>query len=727
MLVSRQIPALFNGVSQQPATLRLPSQAEEQINCYGTVADGLRKRPPFEHVAQMTTDDISSAFIHTINRDVSERYVVVVTDGGLQVFDALTGDEKTVNTAITTNYLDVVGGGSAKDSFALVTIADYTFLVNKTVTVATKAAPTADPPNYADWYYPPSWGDIPPVGYYWNYGSSYTYRGVKQTFSDLPKTASSNDVWKVAGYDEDNFGAYYVIRTNGVWEETYGPTTDDDITLDEATMPHALVRESDGTFTLTQFAWSPRKVGDDDTNPPPTFVGKTLQDVFYYKNRLGFVCDENVIFSGASDFGNFWRNTVVDLLDSDVVDVAVSSAKVSLLKYAVPFNSGLMLFADQTQFALNVDQLLTPTSVSIDTVTNFEMSTAVRPVGVGRDVYFVTETGNYSRVREYYVQENDNSSDAADITAHIPRYLPKQIFRLAGNANEDVLFAVSNATGEKNRVYVYKFFWNEDGKVQSAWNYWEMDDNGEILSIDILENELFALVKRGDGTYLERADVQDGATTGNTDYQILLDRLSVDTTPSYLSGTDKTRVALDYPVVSAQEKAAFRIVRGTGHDTEVSLVDPSTYVWIDNSTVELPGDETDGDLVYGYSYEMRFTFSEQFMMNGDKAITTGRLMLRTFVLYFTDTAFFKTEVAPYGNDPLVEEVVPSALSSFTGKTLGEASLIVGSPVFHTGEYAFQIYGDSSVASVSLVNDSHVQSKFQSAEWEGFYHNRARSV
>jgi len=156
-LVSRHIPALYNGVSQQNPTLRQPSQSEAQVNMYGTVQDGLRKRPPFQHLAAVTTDDWSTAHVHTINRDVSERYLVVVTDGDLKVFDAATGSEKTVAFPTGKGYLSVVGGGDAEDSFAIASIADYSFVVNKTVVCATKTAPTATPTYYANWYHPEIW------------------------------------------------------------------------------------------------------------------------------------------------------------------------------------------------------------------------------------------------------------------------------------------------------------------------------------------------------------------------------------------------------------------------------------------------------------------------------------------------------------------------------------------------------------------------------------------
>ncbi len=48
MLVSDSVPSLINGVSQQPPSLRLPSQVGEQINAHSSEVDGLRKRPPLE-------------------------------------------------------------------------------------------------------------------------------------------------------------------------------------------------------------------------------------------------------------------------------------------------------------------------------------------------------------------------------------------------------------------------------------------------------------------------------------------------------------------------------------------------------------------------------------------------------------------------------------------------------------------------------------------------------
>ena len=86
-LVSRTIPNLVQGVSQQPEILRLNSQASSQVNAFSSVVEGLKKRPPTNYIAKISTSSLANSYIHTINRDVNERYIVVITNGDIVVYD----------------------------------------------------------------------------------------------------------------------------------------------------------------------------------------------------------------------------------------------------------------------------------------------------------------------------------------------------------------------------------------------------------------------------------------------------------------------------------------------------------------------------------------------------------------------------------------------------------------------------------------------------------------
>ena len=119
-LISRTIPNLVQGISQQPEILRLNSQATSQVNGFSSVVEGLKKRPPTTHIAKISSTTIGNAYVHTINRDTSERYIVVVKNGSILVYD-IAGNAKTVvNQTDATNYLS---SSDPRGDFVLITVA----------------------------------------------------------------------------------------------------------------------------------------------------------------------------------------------------------------------------------------------------------------------------------------------------------------------------------------------------------------------------------------------------------------------------------------------------------------------------------------------------------------------------------------------------------------------------------------------------------------------------
>lgn len=721
-LRSRVLPALYNGVSQQPPILRSPDQTEDELNTWASLADGVGKRPPSELVTQIAATISDSAFIHHINRDTGERYIVIIDGGVLRVFDHVTGEQKAVSFPGGYSYLE---GGR----FRAVTVADCTFIVNidRVVRLKNTIDDPASDPEYFRWLNRQeamanasglAGTMVRKMGSQLQYTPAYgtaNYRGEVASVEKLPETANNGDMYKITGSVDSGFVSYYVRRNGAVWDETRANGLKNNI--DGTTMPHCLVREADGTFTFAPFSWAPRRVGDENTNPAPTFVGRAIRDVFFYQNRLGLLVDENVVFSCAGDFGNFWRNTVLDYIASDVIDVAVTTTQVSLLNYALPFNDGIMAFADQTQFSItNGEDGLTPSSVAISPVTRYEVNTAVRPITIGTEVYFCGDQAGSTVVWEYTRLNDGDSLTAAEITAHVPSLIPAGIKKMVAAQNLKALFALTGGPD----VYAYQFYWNGNEKVQSAWRKWTF--GGDVVGGEFLDGYLYLIVRRWGGVYLERVHLEAGAKPAEQNHQVYLDaRTKV--VGTYNPVFDRTTITLPY----APNQQRFQLIRTKAHPSRPgSLVDPAQYLWDSPTQLSVPGNEG-GEITAGDSYQMRLTFSRQFPLDYQlRPLTTGRLQLRTFTVYFVGTAFFRTEVSPYGAamSPTVEEIVPAKLADFTGKVIGSADLKLNRPTFHTGSYSFQVYGDASQATITLTNDTHVAATFVSAEWEGFYFNRA---
>jgi hypothetical protein len=490
-----------------------------------------------------------------------------------------------------------------------------------------------------------------------------------------------------------------------LWEETIG--WDQDNFIDWTTMPWSLV--STGTeFDFLPVDWSRRFVGDTNSAPPPSFIGEPISDLFFYRNRFGFVAGENVLLSVVGDFFNFFRDTVTQVLDTDPIDTAVSHNKVSVLQYGIPYNEDLLLFSNQTQFVLTSEDFLTPSSVTVDQTTEFENSLLSRPVGAGSYLYFCLERGDYTGVKEYFIDSEKNNRDAADITAHVPRYIPKNVFRLEASSNEDVLIALT--LNERNACYVYKYYWSGDEKLQSSWSKWVFDSADTILDLAMIETSVYFIVQRTDGVYLERQDLQSNLEDGNLGFAVHLDRRK-EITGVYSSGDDWTTWTLPYELSTSEPVVVVRNDDFTDEEGNVisSTTRPST------TTVRATGDYSAYPCYVGIDYEARYRLSEQFVRSGEshsESITEGKLHIQFGTVIFHNSGSFEVEVYPYEGSSLYEYVHTVVLGSQQA-TIGEAFI-------DSGQMKFPVLADSQEVTIDLVNANYLPSSWQAIEWEGLH-------
>lgn len=147
-LVSDIIPSLIGGVSQQPASARVPGKAEIATNALFSLFDGTNKRPPLEYVENLFNGDaetVDRPLIRFINRDESTRYAVWIQDQVIRVFDLSDGSEKTVVMDADTE--DYLATDNARQDLDLITVGDTAFVWNRTITAA-NGSDVSDPQKY---------------------------------------------------------------------------------------------------------------------------------------------------------------------------------------------------------------------------------------------------------------------------------------------------------------------------------------------------------------------------------------------------------------------------------------------------------------------------------------------------------------------------------------------------------------------------------------------------
>jgi len=906
--VAGTIQNFINGVSEQPPAVRLPTQVEGQINAYSTIVRGLVKRFPSQHIAKLSGFEPASSYLHTINRDTTERYEVAFRTDGIDVVSLVDGASKTVNfatftitsldeveatadgvskrvytatgdtnlnvittgtfvgtvqleesatgafageetnngagiTTATTSARTITSGyyyrltcsaytsgtitgtmdwkdtgylqGTPSTDYEALTVADYTFLTNKSVTVASDAnvLSSSNGPEalvhivrgaYSRWYrvyidgtqvanyQAPALNQTTTANSYlaeeamsmeyiqtamWNGtlggalpsvngdttkdfvsnlttgftavrvadncfhivkddGTDFTctvetdtdvdstilraHKGAVTKFSDLPREAPQGFQIKVKGDADTNFDDYYVEfefddvnDSAGRWNEKVAPGIE--IWLDKTTMPHTLVRESDGTFTFGAATYLARDAGDLTTSPWPSFKGTTIDNISFFKNRLIFTGSENVVSSRAGEFFDFFRETITTVLDTDPVDIAISYRDVSVITHVVPQEETIILFAGHDQFILkgsSNDDLFTPKTVSINHIRDYRSDPNVTPVTIGPSIFFAVDGRDATQVRELIIDRQGASVEAPSVTAHVPGYLPLNFTKIVGSSDGSALVGMSST--HTDRLYVYKFFISGNEKLQSSWSYFTFDHT--IMDIEFVDDDLIVIFDDGTDIYIDQLPFNEDFVDSGDIYVCLDHRVHTDdlAAGSYAAGPDETTYTLPYDASGVVCVTDANHTLGIGVNVVVND-DTST------TTVVVAGDQTAETLYFGFTYDSTVTLSEFVSKKSgpggaETPFVAGELTVLSLDLLMGQSGYLTAEVTQAYRDTFTH--------TFTGAAIGAAANLAGQPALEWDNWYIPVNSAAKETTITLKStSSYLQFALLNAEWRGRLYRR----
>ena len=549
----------------------------------------------------------------------------------------------------------------------------------------------------------------------------YHIRDTIQDFSKLPYYGKTGVIIKITGEEGDTLSDYFVKFTgNGVWSETIAPATSLGVT--NSTMPHALVNNNNGTFTFKELDYGDRTCGDSDTNADPSFIGKTIQNLTFYKNRLGILSGENLILSENAGFFNFFATTVTQVLDTDPIDIAASGTQVNTLKNSVSFNETLLLFSDTAQYKLDhAGDTISPTTAILNEVSSFEHDDSVTPVAAGRFAYFCQKRNNNTAVREYYADDDTLTNDGLDITVAVQNLLPTNPYQIISNTIEDTLvflhadtndtqtapYTTGTAVNPTNAdtMFIYKYFFDRGEKVQTAWSKW-IFNGAKIIGGLSVDSYIYLLAVENTDTKLFRIDLRNlkDPTLG---FGMYVD-LKKTVTGTYDSATDLTTLTSPYGA-----KTGLTAIDNTnGTNYTLTNTTGSTYTLVGNHT----------NVTIGVPYESKYVLSPQYIREdtgrGLVAVTSGRYQIRNISFDYENSGYFQVEVTPQNRN--------TNTTFMTGYVIG----FTGAPnqvPLATGTLRVPIQCRNTDFTLEIKSSSHLPMYLASAEVEGYYHRRSRRM
>lgn len=527
----------------------------------------------------------------------------------------------------------------------------------------------------------------------------YAFYGSADSLDLLPLIAPKNFMLKINGENANKVDDYYVKFTtadgssfgSGSWQEC--PAEGIKYKLDASTMPHLLVRNADGTFTVKRATWGNRKCGDTITAPDPSFIGKKIQDVFTHKGRLGFLAEDKSVYSDTQNIFSFFKRTTRAELDTDPIDVG-SNSKMVDLRHSLPYNEQLLLFSEKSIFSIKGGDIFSNSTVACDLSMEYPCSRLCKPVNAGATSFFTYENGDYTQVKELFITQS-YTIDAREITEQVPSYIPKNVYKIACSTANNIACFLSYS--KKDSIYVYNYYYNATEKVQSAWSRWYFKD-AEILSAEFDENLLYIVMQYSDGVYLVKMDFAAQRKEANLDYLFYLDRKLYYTNQTVTNNT----VTINLPYIPDTDSLLVLNNKGFPQDYTIS-----------NKTLTINTSET--SLIIGQTFASSWTLPTIYVRhntNNGMKVREGILMLRDINLTYSNTGYFRVVVTPKYSTNI------TSTFEYTGKILGMTSATVGEINVSSGTFLLPVLAKNEEITIRITNDSYKPSCFLSLEWLG---------
>lgn len=509
--------------------------------------------------------------------------------------------------------------------------------------------------------------------------------------------------------DDGNTGTGFGLP--GYWQETISGAVNYE--MDTSTLPHVLEYDPEtNTFELRRGTWKDRSVGTEGSNPDPSFIGNPINDISTFQSRLVFLSGSFVCMSRTNRFEDFWMGSASQLVDTDPIDISSTAVEASTMLAAIPHNRDLVIFSQKGQFVVFGRSALTPANATLVLTTAFEAELNAKPVPSGRNVFFATNYGRFTGVREFYTEGGTDINDTRPITQHIKKYIVGRVNRMIASSNYDTLLV--QTMQDRDIIYVYQYIWNDSEKIQSSWSKWFLPSESVYMFFDE-ELIYFVLRKQTDAGmehFLYRMSL-DVYSADGVDYPIYLDS-RFDVTDCY------TSFVLPFDRLYTEELIAVQGLNCPNPGLAVPIKSVTFDAANDYYVVELRYSMEGGNIIVGIPFESSYRPTMPLIKDKDGVVmATAKLKVKKFICTLDQTGDINAQVlSKYGDGDVV---------SFQGRIVGAPDNIIGSPALSDDKFDVPFRMQTDQADVRLFTKRHLPMTILDIEWVGQFTKRGQRI
>ena len=536
----------------------------------------------------------------------------------------------------------------------------------------------------------------------------------------LPKQCKHGYIVKVSNArmsDEDDYYLRFEGENDrdgtGSWTECAKPG----IVTSFTNMPIVIQRTATTTFTVKQFTYADRAVGDDETNPIPSFVGKRINKVLFFRNRLAFLAGENVVLCRPGTVGvpNFWSETALVVSPNDPIDIACSSTFPSELFDGIDINTGLVVFSTNQQFLLSSDDtVLNPDTAKLRSIATFNYNKKVAPISLGVTIAYLDNSGKFSRFNEMANIAREGEPNVVEQSKVIPTTISKDVDLLT-NSRENQIVAIGK-TGS-DTVIGFRYLNVGDKRQQSAWFKWKF--NNPLTYHFIINDEYFFL----DSDYflqsmrLVQKETDPSITQDNVEFLLHVDNHTTISGGSFSAATNLTTFSSVswLPSVTSPNYDLVIVDTNTA-STRVGRYAKPTLTSSNSFTV--PGDWSGVTLTIGYIYEYSVKFPRLYYTKteGQRFLSdvNSSLVVHRVKFHFGKIGLYETTLERVGKTDYTEVYESTILDEYD---------VSDAPYLDEYIQTVPVYEQNTNVDITLKSSHPAPSTLRAMTWEGYYSPR----
>lgn len=535
-------------------------------------------------------------------------------------------------------------------------------------------------------------------------------------------------------YFENGYGGsepgYYIVRSATESPYLKKIRTPEPYSLLAANRLPAVLIPSSGAnnWSLETGSYDERISGDATSNPGPTAWKNGLQApitaMATFRNRLWYSIGDTVFSSRIGDYGNFFLEDPSLLVDTDPIDVQLSSNKYTPVVSLTPFESYIFVNTGaDVQFILEgSENQITPYTAALSSESFYSTAAATEPVLMGNQVYFFDD----SRMYIYMPSSAITVQRAMEVSKHCPNYLPKLYGSMAVCNAYETLFMTDEET--RSDIYCYTNRYQGDRLLQNA--FYRMQYSKEIVSMHAHEEDIYLLTKDDNNKYSLyvqrfREDSKDHVWLDDAEVVVVeegvtsvYDEDSNSTTLTFANTLD-----LDNDIISTGYEdiaQGFSIVETQG-GVLLTIRD------IDRSTpgevrVNVSGRLSDGQSIYfGKNYEMRIVLSPIFQRDENNNVIDGLLSLRSIYTAHNNTGEYFIRKTIRGRTSIPTTFTPMELD----ETLGLDPLALSNREIR-GESIAKVWGNADETVLEILSNTPNPVNINQIQIKGIFNEKYSS-